>query len=46
VDLDDLLGWRACTSNEFTVRILPGGHDFLGSGTPAVARAIGADLLA
>jgi medium-chain acyl-[acyl-carrier-protein] hydrolase len=44
VDLDDLLGWRTRTSTEFTLRILPGGHDFLGAGTAAVAAGIGADL--
>jgi medium-chain acyl-[acyl-carrier-protein] hydrolase len=45
VDLDDLLRWRTLTSNEFTLRMQPGGHDFLGSGTAMMARAIAADLL-
>jgi surfactin synthase thioesterase subunit len=45
VDLDDLLAWRRYTSSEFTLRIQPGGHDFLASGTAVMARGIGADLL-
>ena len=37
VDLDDLMMWQHHTTDEFTLRILPGGHNFLGSTTPLAA---------
>jgi surfactin synthase thioesterase subunit len=45
VDLADLLTWQRHTSDEFSLRILPGGHNFLGSATPALARTLQRELL-
>jgi surfactin synthase thioesterase subunit len=45
VDLEDLLMWRARTTAEFSLRLLPGGHDFLGAATAQLGRAIAAELL-
>lgn len=46
VELTDLLAWRDVTAGEFSVRLLPGGHDFMMSAAAATAaRAIGAELL-
>ncbi|MGY0056244.1 thioesterase II family protein [Streptomyces sp. LZ34] len=36
--------WRACASAGFTLRLLPGGHDYLFTGAPAVLDAVTAVL--
>ncbi|GGX62101.1 thioesterase II family protein [Streptomyces hiroshimensis] len=35
-----LEAWRACAAGEFTTRLLPGGHDYLFTGAPAVLGAL------
>ncbi|SNT48507.1 Surfactin synthase thioesterase subunit [Asanoa hainanensis] len=45
VDLGDLLMWRDQTSREFTLRMLPGGHDFLGAATGWLGRTLATELL-
>ncbi len=45
VDLDDLLMWQHHSSDEFTLRMLPGGHDFLGAATARLARTLRQELL-
>jgi medium-chain acyl-[acyl-carrier-protein] hydrolase len=44
VDLHDLLMWQHHTIDEFTLRMLPGGHDFLGAATPRLARTLCGEL--
>jgi surfactin synthase thioesterase subunit len=36
--------WRACASAGFTLQLLPGGHDYLFTGAPAVLDAVTAVL--
>lgn len=45
VDFAELLGWRELTSGEFTLRLVPGGHDCLTTAAVAVGQAIGRELL-
>ncbi len=46
VDLDDLLMWQHHTTDEFSLRMLPGGHDFLGPAITLLARTLRRELLA
>ncbi|MFD3973968.1 thioesterase II family protein [Streptomyces cyaneofuscatus] len=36
--------WRDCAAGEFSLRLLPGGHDYLFTGAPAALDALGTTL--
>jgi surfactin synthase thioesterase subunit len=44
IEFDELIEWQHHTSADFTLRLLPGGHDFFTSGVQALGAAIAADL--
>jgi surfactin synthase thioesterase subunit len=44
VAFDELLMWHDHTNREFTVRIMPGGHNFLGSATSRLGEMLASDL--
>jgi surfactin synthase thioesterase subunit len=46
VEFGELLCWRDVTVGEFSLRLLPGGHDFISTGAAAATRAINAELRA
>jgi medium-chain acyl-[acyl-carrier-protein] hydrolase len=46
VDQSDLLMWSDLTTDQFTLRMLPGGHDFLSASAPEVGRVLATDLCA
>ncbi|MFG1780493.1 thioesterase II family protein [Micromonospora sp. NPDC049051] len=44
VDFADLAMWQDHTSKDFTLRIMPGGHDFLGSASARLGELLLAEL--
>jgi surfactin synthase thioesterase subunit len=44
VDFEELLMWHSHTIREFTVRILPGGHDFLGAATNRLGQVLAKEI--
>lgn len=44
VDFADLLAWRDHTSREFTLTVIPGGHDFLNAATGRLGRVVSGEL--
>jgi medium-chain acyl-[acyl-carrier-protein] hydrolase len=45
VEFRELLDWRHYTSDEFMLRLFPGGHDFFTTGVQALGTAIATDML-